>query len=310
MTDTFRIHPLLDGLVDYAGLFPPTRLDMAAAVAEYDAHRRGEAAALVGRFVCPADRLAELGAFADRFDTAHPLRLALVVAPVVPLREALREASAFVRAFKGVARVETAEIRLDDPGTGLALRSRLCDTADAAAPRPVYVELPVAADPEGALRALPEFAPARRAGRFGLGAKLRCGGERAADYPTPEAVASFLYRCVMDGVPFKATAGLHHPVRGRLSPEGPPMHGFLNVFGAAVLGAARGLAESELLEIVSETDPAAFSLEDGRFRWKGHAAPLPAVHAVRAGIATSFGSCSLDEPADDLRALGWLQAYP
>ncbi|HEX5631332.1 MAG TPA: hypothetical protein VFY15_06715, partial [Acidimicrobiia bacterium] len=50
----------LSGLIDYAGLFPPASLDLAAAVEEYRAIRGSAESWLVGRFICPADRLVEL----------------------------------------------------------------------------------------------------------------------------------------------------------------------------------------------------------------------------------------------------------
>lgn len=316
MTDLDRIHPLLDGLVDYAGLFPPASLDLPEAVAAYAAHRSGDDAAMLGRFIVPAGRLAELAPLSGAFDAAHPLRLSVLVPgaadghPESALATALASARSILGTFSGTARIEAVETGMGAVPAGMAARSRLCAAADAVAPLPLFVELPVARRPDEALALLAEFGPARRSGRFGLGAKIRCGGDDASDYPEPGAVAAFLYRCITDGIPFKATAGLHHPVRGIPSPEGPPMHGFLNLFGAAVLGATRGLSEAVLAGIVAETDPAAFSLENGQFAWRDQHAPLPAVQAVRIGLATGFGSCSFDEPADDLRALGWLRSFP
>lgn len=76
-----------------------------------------------------------------------------------------------------------------------------------------YIEIPVTADPAG-------LGPGARA-------KIRTGGLTAEAYPTAEDLAGFLHRAAIARVPFKATAGLHHPL------PSPPMHGFVNVFLAA-----------------------------------------------------------------------------
>jgi hypothetical protein len=104
--------------------------------------------------------------------------------------------------------------------------------------------------------------------------KLRCGG---AAVPSIEQVALVIACCRETGVPFKATAGLHHPIR-----RGEE-HGFLNLMAAA------SAPPSRLEAVLSETDAAALEIED----------------AGRA-VFTSFGSCSWREPVDELRALGML----
>ncbi len=54
------LNTLLEGVIDYAGLFPPARLSMEAALAEYLDLLNGEDSWLVSRFICPSARLEEL----------------------------------------------------------------------------------------------------------------------------------------------------------------------------------------------------------------------------------------------------------
>jgi hypothetical protein len=83
------------------------------------------------------------------------------------------------------------------------------------------------------------------------------------------------------------------------------MHGFLNVFGAGVLAYARGLNAEQLLPIVQEEDPAAFRFDDTGFQWRDVRASIEEIVTARQRVI-AFGSCSFEEPRDDLHALGLL----
>ena len=142
----------------------------------------------------------------------------------------------------------------------------------------IYVEFPAPAVGE-----LP-----RLHGR-GVHAKVRCGG---AQIPTVEELAGFVRACRVEGVAFKATAGLHHAVRA----DGD--HGFLNLLAAAVFG------DEE--EALAETDPDAFGLTVESFSWRGRSAGPDELGDVRATLLRAIGSCSFFEPVDELKALGLL----
>jgi hypothetical protein len=138
------------------------------------------------------------------------------------------------------------------------------------------------------------------------GLKIRCGGIDASVVPPTEQLAFAIRVCRNRGVPLKLTAGLHHPLR-RFDPGlGAPAHGFLNVFGAAVLDHGPGLTEEELREVIEDEDPSHFAFEEQEFRWKDRLATVEEIVGARDWLARSFGSCSFDEPRDDLRAMGIL----
>lgn len=141
--------------------------------------------------------------------------------------------------------------------------------------------------------------------RRGLRAKIRTGGITPDAFPAIANVAEFIRACKAKGVAFKATAGLHHPLRCvkplTYEPSAPlgTMHGFLNVFLAAAL-----LDQADA--ILAEDDPGAFAFDDDGASWRGHRVSTEEIVAMRRDFATSFGSCSFEEPIGDLRALGWL----
>jgi hypothetical protein len=142
-----------------------------------------------------------------------------------------------------------------------------------------YIEIPVTSDPAG----------------LGARAKIRTGGASPDAYPSAADLAGFLYRAAAARVAFKATAGLHHPL------PAPPMHGFVNLFLAAALIWHGG----------TEADAAA-TLEERSFQfgdyaaWGPHRLNADQIRDTRANFAISFGSCSFEEPVEDLTRLGWL----
>jgi hypothetical protein len=130
-------------------------------------------------------------------------------------------------------------------------------------------------------------------------AKVRTGGLTPDAIPPAPHLAEFLHTAAARRLPFKATAGLHHPIRAG-------MHGFVNVFVAAAF-AWHGLDRQSLIQVLEEADPAAFEFDDRQLRWRGLHLSTDQLHAARRDFAHSFGSCSLEEPLEDLRKLGWLK---
>jgi hypothetical protein len=281
---------LLDGLVDYAGLFPPAALPMDVAVRNYAAYRASERRGMLARFVLPAKRLDEflrevstLGAATDD----APWALSVLAAPADATAIA-----AFNAAHGARWRIDTIEAKATTPGEVAAL-------ALAFAGYTVYVEIPVEEDPTELVQAI---------ARQHLRAKIRTGGLTPEAFPAPGQVLRFLAECVQRQVPFKATAGLHHPLRGEYpltyepgAPRGT-MYGFLNVFLAATLLHA-GHEPSALGALLEERDPSAIASDASGISWRGRHASAAQVAQARARFAESFGSCSFEEPVQDLAAL-------
>ncbi len=151
----------------------------------------------------------------------------------------------------------------------------------------------------------------RTLGRIGSRAKIRTGGLDAAAIPSVAKVAAFMRACFEFGVPFKATAGLHHAIRGsyRLTYEpdsaSATMHGFVNVFaGAALLYA--GLDEDGLTAVLEEESLSEFLLDKAGISWRGRRATTDQIIQARRTLAISFGSCSFEEPVADLEKAGWI----
>jgi len=291
----------LDSLIDYAGLFPPAELQMRAAVPKYAAYREAPHAWLLGRFVVP---LAQMEEFEHAFDDL-PARhreapWALSVLAGRSLQADAKKIVEFNRRHgdegRRDARIESIDLRvhsLDD----------IAAAADTIAEPPeVYFEIGIAADPGDWIAAV---------GAAGGRAKIRTGGVSAELFPRTADVARFLRAAASAGVPFKATAGLHHAVRGeyRVTPDERSgrvvMHGFLNVFLAAALAFSDRVGPDLLEAVLEDQSPAAFAFDQTGVNLHGRRLSCEDLRAARR-FATSYGSCSIDEPVEDLKRLGLL----
>ena len=285
------VRALLANIVDYAGLFPPAALDMSTAVRNYLVYRGESSSWLLGRFVAPVARLGELRSELER----HALGEAVPVSATAgtDVEADVATARAFNRANVGCARVEVIEARLSNAeaieAAGRTARGEF----------ELFAELPVDPDPQTLIAA---------AARAGVAAKIRTGGTTADAFPSASNVVRFIRRCLDAGVRFKATAGLHHPLRAEYpltyeiaAPTGV-MFGYLNVFVAAALMRS-GLSDADAERVLNERDRSRFVITDETIGWKGHLLTANDLRRVRDGFAISFGSCSFREPVDELHAI-------
>ena len=304
-------HAAFKSLIDYAGLFPPAVLDMSRAATEYANAREGPHAWMLGRFIVPAARLEELGDGARRFP------LSVIVNAAVDARAdtaawfaaVSQILASLARARDGGARIEALEVALPAPRwqreTFDAALGQLAVLLERAGLNDVsaYAEFPrKALTGDAWTTGLPGAMSAAKRAR--LGVKLRCGGLDVSDFPSVDEVAAFVSAAVAENLRWKATAGLHHPVRHLDAATGARMHGFLNLLAASAF--ASRLSAASLSHVVAEEDPAAFVFADTTFSWRNETADIDELRAMRRSSFVGYGSCSFDEPVADLTALGIL----
>jgi hypothetical protein len=294
------IDALLSGLIDYAGLFPPASESMRTAVQNYAAYQNGADSVALGRFIVPVTRLAE---FEDQARDllpqgvgSDPWKVSALVAGDVRgageelLRFNARHASG---SAAGRATIDVVELKSSEPGDIERQRSALPQGFTP------YFEIPAEPNVESLVQTLASI---------GARAKIRTGGVTPDAFPSSRDILDFMVACQRHGVPFKATAGLHHPVRGhyRLTYDAGSgtglMFGFLNVFaGAAMLRTGQGVDVAAT--VLDETDASAFSFTDDAIMWRDRRIEVDQIVDLRSHFAVSFGSCSFREPVDELAAL-------
>ncbi len=247
-------------------------------------------------------RLAELDAFAHLFSSGPPFTFSVLgrggetIETFQANIETDREAVAAFRSRHGAAvLVDAFEVKLPAEAILNASADGLLGPTETLrlAGMSVVYEVPATCPPS--------FFARMHGGAAGV--KLRCGGLEAAAFPSPEQLANVLMACWDNGLCLKFTAGLHHPLRHFDRDVQAKMHGVLNVFGAGVLAHTLNLAAKQVREIIEDEDSSNFGFDELGFGWKQYHALTDEVLAARRQFVTSFGSCSFDEPRDDLRAM-------
>lgn len=288
------IEILMHGAIDYAGLFPPAGLDMATSVANYRDYRTGNHRSLLGRFIVPVARLGEFEEAAGTILKAQLEPWPLSALPGEDLAADIRAIVAFNRLHAGAV-IDTIELNAEPGAVADTLRA-LPESVDA------FFEIPWATDPESRIR---------QVAARGRKAKIRTGGLTAELIPPVAEVARFIDACRRHDVAFKATAGLHHPVRSpynltyETDSKKATMHGFINVMLAACL--RHGGTTREAIEpVLAESRPDAFSFDSNGGGWGELRMLNDEIESARLRFMASFGSCSFEEPIDELKGLGLL----
>ncbi len=272
---------ILAHFFDNAAVFPPGNLPLAEALAAHSGHRDGPHGGLVGPLVLAASELPEVASLTEGWN-AGSLEVALTVgkpgAVGIALAVADRIPALVMRAVEVAVPAEVL-VPAVVPTLDAALGYRLG--------MEVFVELPRDERRDELVATLSHTAYL---------AKLRTGGVRADLYPDEAELAAAIANTTRAGVPFKATAGLHHAVRNTDPVTGFEQHGFLNVL-TAVAAAQAGADQAEVASVLAER--------------RG-----PVVAATVAGLGESaqaareqfrsVGTCSIDEPLTDLARLDLL----
>jgi hypothetical protein len=295
------LETLLAKSIDYAGMFPPCSLALEPALQNHAQYVRSPEAWMLNTFVLSVEQFDAAKQLLSLFDPAHPLRVAALgpkTADANAFLDALEDADAAIRSFSSnVDLVSISHLEMVLPqDIDLAL---LKEARSIVGDLPVFWEAPPdRAEQTAAL--LAEHNSDEDAATFGY--KLRTGGVTADAFPTSAQIAAALVTPATHQLPIKFTAGLHHPIRQFREEVKTKMHGFLNVLGAAVLAAEHRWDAKQAATMLEDENAASFSFGEDSFAWREWKIDIERLEYRRRFVA-SFGSCSFDEPREDLRAL-------
>lgn len=291
------VRALLSEIVDYAGLFPPAALSMPEAVINYATYKNSNYKWMLGRFVVPVARLDEFLESAADFILRDAQAWRLSVLASEDIYATVRKIEEFNAENAPRAVCDALEVKADTA-------AQIEKISDAVPPGlQTYFEIPIGAE-------LSELAvnlalKDRRA-------KIRTGGTTPEAFPPAKMIIRFIRTCLAANVAFKATAGLHHPIRcykpltyDAGAPESM-MNGFINLFLAAGFARA-GFKPSVLEELLEDEFEESFEFDDNGVLWRQeHFLSTSQLKFLREKNIISFGSCSFEEPIADLQEIGLL----
>jgi hypothetical protein len=292
---------LLDGLIDYAGLYPPASLPMPEMVAGWARGLDSDFNWMLGRLIVPVSRLDEFEAAASGLFPSGCDEDPWVISALIssgddaPLQSQIDRILKFndvhCHGGQGDAIIDVVELRGSSP--------HVIESALDVLPEEVFpfFELELDGDVRGKLASLVGS---------DAGAKIRTGGIRPDLYPNTASLADFIIQCARADVPFKATAGLHHPLRNHNDAIDAMQFGFLNVFLAAILAVNGEATPDDLGPLLTRCDLTGIEFLPDGISIDGKRHGLAEIEDVRIAFALSFGSCSFEEPVQDLITLGLL----
>ncbi|MFP7299022.1 hypothetical protein [Neobacillus niacini] len=301
----------LSNLVDYAGLFPPANLSINDAIKNYSDYVNSDDSWMLGPFIQPVTKLNELVKFRQLFTDKSPLLLSVVGRKSesnrecsLQLKEDIEQIRLYNETFSNWAKIDTYELPLPAVVPTQYLLNELFDVTESIELK-VFCEVNILSQTdweEYLLKSLDSIAKFNLEHTSQLGVKLRTGGIKAEMIPSIDRIAFAISACRDRHLPIKFTAGLHHPVRMFRNEVEAKMHGFLNVFLAGMLAYQHNLDQAKVKEILSEEDHNQFTIEDEYLAWKQYRISSEEIAIYRKYLC-SFGSCSFDEPKDELLEL-------
>jgi len=322
------LQALLEGILDYAGLFPPAGLTLEETFGNFIQYRGEAEAWMLGRLVCPAARLRDVtpmiqagsslwSNLARLFGADAPLPFTVLGRGGRTVKEFLENLLidleallSFRQTLGGRVAVDAFEVKLPEELLGgdkpQELRAVIHGPdyvleKDGKRTITTFYEAPMGDAGLGLLPAL--LTALAEDGQKRKGVKFRCGGNDPV--PSASELAQRIARSSAAGVPFKFTAGLHHPLRHVAGKPPQPQHGFINVFAASAFACTLGLDAAAVEPILTDEDASHFQFDADGLRWQDHSITTAQIRTARQRVA-SFGSCSFDEPREDLHRLGWL----
>jgi len=297
------LRALLARAIDYAGMFPPCSLALEPALKNQAEYVRSGDSWMLSAFVLPVAKFAEAAQLLSQFDKHHQLRISALGAKTENAKDFLAELKNSAEAIRLFQNQHV------DPAPVMQLEMLLPQDVD-------LMKLQEAAGVLGDLKlqtfwettaesAEQTISLLARAQQPAFGYKLRTGGVTAEAFPSSVQISRAILASTKHHVRIKFTAGLHHPIRQFRDEVKTEMHGFLNVLGAGVLSAEHHWDEAQTIEMLEDQRAGSFEFHDTVFAWRDWEITLDRIKARRKFV-TSFGSCSFDDPREDLRTLNLL----
>jgi len=306
MKPSVSLHHFLDKLIDYAGLFPPAKLEIEPSLKNYAEYIKSTDKWMMSQFIIPVSRLDEIPTgLMKKYSENFPLRLSLISGDIC---NDIATVNKFIKMNNNSTIFTGYESRISD----LAMFSQnLLDVQKLGQDQNLNFESFYEVSPNDSwINQMNEVVSIISAfnARYeaGVGFKLRCGGVEANMFPPADNIAQAILACRDASVSMKFTAGLHHPVRHYSESVKTKMYGFFNIFIGGMIADKFNLEADALTTILLDENPENFTFDDNGLHWKTYSISSLEIQNYRQEAFISFGSCSFNEPREDLQQLGLL----
>ncbi|HRE41954.1 MAG TPA: hypothetical protein PLG90_11530 [Ignavibacteria bacterium] len=317
-TNTRSLVAVVEKFLDYAGMFPPAKLPLLEAFANYVKYAGDQYSWLLSRFICPANNLLQLADIIKlQFeDTNYPLRIAVLGKGGESIKDYRNEflndinnLKAFRSRFKSNIYANVYEVRIPDQLIISKDEAQITEIVNFTISEleekvgkdlKIYFEGVNKADWDNSIDLVTYILSNFKDEGKNIGYKIRLAGLTAIDIPTCRQLAVVLLNCLDRSLPIKATQGLHHPFRHYNEDVHGKMHGFINLFTAAIIGNRHGVEGDVLIKILEDENADNFVFNDDMLVWNGYEVDMDWIKYGRDDVMHSFGSCSFDEPVSDM----------
>ena len=330
------LRTFMEGLIDYAGLFPPAELPLNEAINEYILQLKSENSKMLSRFIIHTSKLENLDQFIPLFEDVGPLRLSVLGGGGNSNEEYLKNIKKNIEDIDNYRQKHQKKIEINVIECKMPSNSPSRETMEKASKllnnsglthyheftQLPYVDMNYSTEVDESSwdqEIIPTVQIISKIKNAGI--KLRCGGVVKEAFPTVEQIAAMIQACVIAEVPMKFTAGLHHPIRHFAEEYDEYMHGFINTFGAGIFATTFPKPKNSqekyrmfilLSHMIDDQNSENFSFTNDSLIWKvgddrdtEFKIETEKIKAVREKGMISYGSCSFQEPIDDLSKLGW-----
>ncbi|HJM17451.1 MAG TPA: hypothetical protein QGI59_02980 [Candidatus Poseidoniia archaeon] len=331
------LRTFMDGLIDYAGLFPPADLPLNEAISQYISHIKSDNSKMLSRFIIHSSKLNNLDEFLPLFTNVGPLRLSVLGGGgnnddeyLNKIKQNITNISKYREKHGNKIEIDVIECKMAtntpskntmEKATVLLNENGLIHYHEFAKLPPVGMNYSTEIDDSSwDKEILPTIKLLSNLDNAGI--KLRCGGIVKEAFPSVEQVAAMIQTCVIIDIPMKFTAGLHHPIRHFAEEYDEFMHGFINTFGAGIFATTFPKPENSqekynmfilLSHMIDDQNAENFSFTDDSMIWKVEddrdtqfVIDVEKIENARKKGMISYGSCSFQDPIHDLTQLGWM----
>ena len=294
----------LTKLIDYAGLFPPAKLELESALKNYSKYIQCNDNWMMSQFIIPVHLLEEITAeLMVGFSKSNPLKLSILSGELSKEVEKLNQ---FQNLYSEKVYYSGLETRIQNRSTfNQLLDSILVIQLKYNFTLATFFELPPCENWVENMKSTNEaISQFNKINNTNFGFKLRCGGVEAHMFPSADSIAETIISCINFEIPIKFTAGLHHPIRHYNESLKTKMYGFFNIFIGGMLTKKYGFDSNKCVEILKDESLGNFKFSNDKLSWKEYSLNNFEIKHFRKNNFISFGSCSFNEPREDLIKLG------